>query len=71
MVGRAFAGLILLVLAGCGKGPSVAPVAPNADGASPVYDAAFWKTWGDGYAELTSYDLVYPRYGAARGPVAR
>lgn len=63
MAGRAFAGLILLVLMGCGKAPVVAPVV---DAASPVYDAAFWKTWGDGFAELTSYDLVYPRYGAPR-----
>lgn len=63
MAGRALAGLIVLALMGCGKGPVAAPVT---DAASPVYDAAFWKTWGDGYAELTSYDLVYPRYGTAR-----
>jgi hypothetical protein len=26
----------------------------------------FWKQWGDGQAELASYDLVIPRYGQAR-----
>lgn len=26
----------------------------------------FWKHWGDGRAELASYDLTYARYGAAR-----
>ncbi len=29
----------------------------------PVYDDAFWRVWGDGKAEVSSYDLVYPRYG--------
>lgn len=26
----------------------------------------FWSTWGDGQAELSAYDLTYPRYGAPR-----
>ncbi|MBI2689143.1 MAG: hypothetical protein HYX27_22805 [Acidobacteria bacterium] len=52
------------LLAGCSKTPEAA--AKVTDAASPAYDAAFWKTWGDGFAELTSYDLKYPRYGAAR-----
>ena len=57
--------LVLCVfLAGCSKGPETP--AKVTDAASPVYDAAFWKTWGDGFAELTSYDLTYPRYGAPR-----
>lgn len=30
------------------------------------YGDAFWKTWGDGQAELSTYDLVYPRYGEPR-----
>jgi len=56
---------------GGGKGPETAAVvAEPKDAASPVYDAAFWKTWGDGFAELTSYDLQYPRYGAPRPGVA-
>ncbi|MFN0103699.1 MAG: hypothetical protein ACKV2U_16630 [Bryobacteraceae bacterium] len=56
--------LVGFLLAGCSKVPE-AP-AKVTDTASPVYDAAFWKTWGDGFAELTSYDLKYPRYGAPR-----
>lgn len=63
-----------LLLAGCAKAPepAAAPVVEKVvkDAASPVYDAAFWKTWGDGFAELTSYDLQYPRYGAKRGGTA-
>jgi len=57
--------LVSLLLAGCS---SKSPEARSkvTDSASPVYDAAFWKTWGDGFAELTSYDLKYPRYGAPR-----
>lgn len=35
-------------------------------GASLGMDAAFWKTWGDGQAELTSYALRFPRYGSIR-----
>ena len=35
------------------------------DAGSPVYDAAFWKTWGDGLAEVTTYDLRSPRPGTA------
>ncbi len=26
----------------------------------------FWKTWGDGKAELAGYDLTFPRYGEPR-----
>lgn len=33
-------------------------------------DDAFWKTWGDGQAELSGYDLTYPRYGQLRKGVA-
>lgn len=29
----------------------------------PLVDSAFWKHWGDGRAEVSSYDLTYPRYG--------
>ncbi|MFN7142786.1 MAG: hypothetical protein ACK4YP_03350, partial [Myxococcota bacterium] len=28
--------------------------------------SAFWAHWGDGKAEIASYDLVQPRYGAPR-----
>jgi hypothetical protein len=61
--------LLAVILAGCAKAPETAapvPVAAVTDAASPKYDGTFWKTWGDGFAELTSYDLQYPRYGSKR-----
>ncbi len=33
---------------------------------APPLPESFWPTWGDGNAELASYDLVQPRYGEAR-----
>ncbi|HKW97601.1 MAG TPA: hypothetical protein VJN43_07690 [Bryobacteraceae bacterium] len=35
-----------------------------------AYDAAFWKIWSDGQAELSGYDLTFPRYGHPRRGVA-
>lgn len=32
--------------------------------------AAFWSTWGDGQAEVGTYDLVQPRYGQLRNGIA-
>lgn len=63
---------LCFLLAGCAAKPDApkTQAAPPADSASPAYDAAFWKTWGDGQAELTSYDLQYPRYGTARSGTA-
>jgi len=37
-----------------------------ADGDMPSFGDAFWKHWGDGRAELCSYDLTFPRYGSPR-----
>ena len=37
---------------------------------TPTFDAAFWKQWGDGQAELSGYDLAFPRYGQMRRGVA-
>lgn len=37
---------------------------------SPEIDDAFWKHWGDGQAEISSYDLVFPRYGELRSGTA-
>lgn len=34
--------------------------------AASVIRPEFWKQWGDGQAELASYDLVIPRYGKPR-----
>ena len=56
--------LSIVLLAGCTRGPERPKVVTSPD--SPAYDAGFWKTWGDGQAELTSYELIYPRYGAPR-----
>lgn len=33
-------------------------------------DQAFWSHWGDGQAEISTYDLTYPRYGSPRSGVA-
>jgi hypothetical protein len=38
--------------------------------APPIADSQFWRTWGDGQAELASYDLVEPHYGQPRNGVA-
>ena len=37
---------------------------------APAFDAAFWKQWGDGQAELSGCDLTFPRYGQLRRGVA-
>jgi hypothetical protein len=34
--------------------------------AANPFDQAFWRTWGDGQAELDGYELTYPRYGKTR-----
>ncbi len=53
-------GLCLLV--SCAKPPGAEKA-----GKSPAsYGAEFWDTWGDGFAEVSTYDLVIPRYGEAR-----
>ena len=38
--------------------------------AAPSYDDAFWNAWGDGNAELSTYDLTYVRYGEPRQGLA-
>jgi hypothetical protein len=32
----------------------------------PRFGPEFWDTWADGFAEVSTYDLVMPRYGEAR-----
>ncbi len=49
--------------------PLLAP-SSNAVAPAPTFDAAFWKQWGDGQAELSGYDLAFPRYGQLRRGVA-
>jgi len=62
--------LLLVTLAGCAGKKEPEAEKKVTDKASPLYDAAFWKTWSDGSAELTSYELKYPRYGAKRDGTA-
>jgi len=55
--------LACVLMASCSKEKE--PEKKVTDAGSPVYDAAFWKTWGDGLAELTTYDVRSPRQGTA------
>lgn len=55
----------LVLLAACNRGSVSAESAPM----RPP-DEAFWKIWGDGQAEVASYDLTFPRYSAARDGLA-
>ncbi|GAB4373456.1 MAG: hypothetical protein OHK0021_15610 [Bryobacter sp.] len=51
----------ILFLAGCAKAPnSASPTPPIAFGKD------FWETWGDGHAEISTYEFVIPRYGEPR-----
>ena len=34
------------------------------------FDDSFWTRWGDGRAEISSYDLEFPRYGESRSGTA-
>jgi hypothetical protein len=52
----------------CSAPPPAAP--PKQTSSAPYMDAQFWKHWGDGQAELASYDLTYPRYGSPRPGLA-
>src|SRR5262245_37332686 len=36
----------------------------------PSFGDSFWKRWGDGKGELSSYDLTFPRYGELRKGLA-
>src|SRR5215472_14166548 len=42
--------------------------APNAT--EPSFGDSFWKRWGDGKGELSSYYLTFPRYGELRKGLA-
>lgn len=41
-----------------------------APAAAARFGDAFWSRWGDGQAEVSSYDLTYPRYGELRSGTA-
>ncbi len=55
-----------LFLASCG-GQTPVSAAPAAAAASAAqFGPQFWETWADGFAEVSTYDLVIPRYGEMR-----
>lgn len=60
----------LLALGGCAHADPAQADDPNPPAARrwapPAYDQAFGAHWFDGRAELSTYDLVYPRYGERR-----
>jgi hypothetical protein len=61
-----------LALLSCSE-PAAAPPAPKASApkaSAPYVGDAFWSHWGDGQAEIATYDLAYPRYGTPRAGVA-
>jgi hypothetical protein len=58
---RAVAASLLALAAVVGHAGAAAPAATP-----PSASPAFWKTWGDGKAELSGYAIVTSRYGAPR-----
>lgn len=60
---RAILACLALTASGCWIAPQEV-VLPEFD--SPEIGDAFWSHWGDGLAEVASYDLVHPHYGAER-----
>jgi hypothetical protein len=53
--------LACTLLSSCVSTPAVPqPAAHN------PYDAKFWREWGDGFAEISTYQLAMPRYGEMR-----
>jgi len=55
----------ILIAAALVVGCSPAAGGPHPVGA-PDYGDAFWGHWGDGRAEIATYDLTIPRYGELR-----
>ena len=45
-------------------------VLASALSAAGLFTSDFWKIWGDGHAEIASYDLIEPHYGKPRQGVA-
>ena len=54
---------ITLNFSSCSSG---IPLPGKAAKAPQRYDASFWEVWGDGFAEVSTYELVMPRYGEPR-----
>ena len=62
---RIILGAIVLVISfcSCGRGVVAIGAVAKPDGR---YDAAFWETWGDGFAEVSIYELQSLRDGEMR-----
>lgn len=58
-------GATVLLIFGCTVATSVPAERPSVE-----FDAAFWAHWGDGRAELSAYELSFPRYGEVRPGIA-
>jgi hypothetical protein len=59
--------LVFLSLTSCAPGAASQPMQEST---VAYLDDAFWAHWGDGQAEVSSYDLTYPRYGSLRAGLA-
>ena len=64
-------GLSLVAAAGLAAGCGGVAQGRDRPGPTPVFAPAqaapgFWDRWGDGEAEVDTYSLVTPRYGAPR-----
>lgn len=59
--------LFALLLVSCAPSPTLPNIAQKpVNPPASHYDQAFWDTWSDGFAEVSTYELVMPRYGEPR-----
>lgn len=60
--------MLAFLLHGCAAGTpgGVGLAEAGAAEVAPASSPFDWQTWGDGKAEIATYDLVQPRYGAPR-----
>jgi hypothetical protein len=54
------------ILSGALGVAACAPPLPSPASATEPFGESFWNAWGDGQAEVSSYDLTFPRYGELR-----
>lgn len=58
---------ILVAAFGCALLSSCVSTLPAPQSATRnPYDPKFWREWGDGFAEISTYQLAMPRYGQMR-----
>src|SRR5262245_11906874 len=58
--------LFLAAIVSAAVGLDARAPAPAAAPRDLVFGDEFWKHWGDNRAELSGYELVFPRYGTLR-----